>query len=101
MPSTLLDLKFEASVLDTAGPISPPKERDRVQAEHHSGPILIDVLLARALAGPKVLLRRIAEWRRRAAGRRELMTLTDRDLHDIGTTRTAAQAEANKPFWEM
>jgi uncharacterized protein YjiS (DUF1127 family) len=28
------------------------------------------------------------------------MTLTDRDLHDIGTTRTAAQAEACKPFWE-
>jgi hypothetical protein len=28
------------------------------------------------------------------------MTLTDRDLHDIGTTRTATRAEANKPFWE-
>jgi uncharacterized protein YjiS (DUF1127 family) len=99
MPSTILDLKFEASALDRVGPIYAPKEHDRL-AEHHSGPILIDVLLARALAGPKVLLRRIAEWRRRAAGRRELMTLTDRDLHDIGTTRTAAQAEACKPFWE-
>jgi uncharacterized protein YjiS (DUF1127 family) len=97
MPSTILDPKFEARVSYRAGPVSRPKEHIRLQAEHHSGPIL---MLARAFAGHKALLHCIAEWHQRAVGRRELMTLTDRDLHDIGTTRTAAQAEARKPFWE-
>jgi uncharacterized protein YjiS (DUF1127 family) len=59
-----------------------------------------DHLLVRALAERKALLRRIAEWQRCAAGRRELMTLTDRDLHDIGIGRSEAEAEAKKPFWE-
>jgi uncharacterized protein YjiS (DUF1127 family) len=60
-----------------------------------------DTLLVRTLAGRKGLLRRMAEWQRRAAGRLELMTLTDRDLHDIGIGRCEAEAEANKPFWQM
>lgn len=60
----------------------------------------VDALLVRARAGRKALLRRIAEWQRRAAGRRELMTLTNRDLHDIGIGRSEAEAEANKLFWE-
>jgi uncharacterized protein YjiS (DUF1127 family) len=59
-----------------------------------------DALLVRALAGRQALLRRFAEWQRRAAARRELMTLTDRDLHDIGIGRSEAEAEADKPFWE-
>jgi uncharacterized protein YjiS (DUF1127 family) len=100
MSTTILDLKFETRVSDRAGRISTSKEHGRLHAEHHSQPSLIDALLVRALAGHKALFRRIAEWQRRAAGRRELMTLTDRELHDIGTTRTGAQAEANKPFWE-
>jgi uncharacterized protein YjiS (DUF1127 family) len=49
----------------------------------------------------KALLRRIAEWQRCAAGRRELMALTDRELRDIGIGRSEAQAEADKPFWEF
>jgi uncharacterized protein YjiS (DUF1127 family) len=69
-------------------------------ARRHSGSTPIDALFGRALAGRKALLHHIAEWQRRAAGRRELMKLTDRDLHDIGITPSEAQAEANKPFWE-
>jgi uncharacterized protein YjiS (DUF1127 family) len=59
-----------------------------------------DALLVRALAARKALLRRIAAWHERAVERRELMTLTDRDLRDIGTTRMEAETEARKPFWE-
>jgi uncharacterized protein YjiS (DUF1127 family) len=69
-------------------------------ARRHSGSPLIDALLVRALTGRKVLLRRIAEWQQRAAGRRELMTLTERDLNDIGIARSDAEAEASKSFWE-
>jgi uncharacterized protein YjiS (DUF1127 family) len=28
------------------------------------------------------------------------MNLTERDLRDIGISRSEAEAEANKPFWE-
>jgi len=69
-------------------------------ARRHSGSTLIDALLVRALVGRKVLLRRIVEWQQRAAGRRELMTLSDRDLNDIGITRSEAEAESSKSFWD-
>jgi uncharacterized protein YjiS (DUF1127 family) len=69
-------------------------------ARRHSGSTLFDALLVRAFAGRKALLRRIAEWQQRTAGRRELMLLSDRDLHDIGISRSQAEAEASKPFWE-
>jgi len=38
-------------------------------------------------------------WRRRSAERRALLTLNDRELRDIGITRTDALWEARKPFW--
>jgi uncharacterized protein YjiS (DUF1127 family) len=41
----------------------------------------------------------ITEWMRRVQQRRELIMLTDRDLRDIGITRSDAAAEASKPFW--
>jgi len=69
-------------------------------ARSYSRSTLIDALFARAFAARKVVLRRIAEWQERVAGRRELMTLTDRELHDIGITRSEAEAEASKPFWQ-
>lgn len=46
------------------------------------------------------LLRPIAELQRCAAGRRKLITLPDRELHDNGTTRSEAEAGANEPIWE-
>lgn len=38
-------------------------------------------------------------WHERAAGRRQLLTLDDRMLRDIGISRADAVNEAGKPFW--
>jgi uncharacterized protein YjiS (DUF1127 family) len=42
----------------------------------------------------------IAEWRRRARSRRDLLTLNDRELSDAHLTRCDALNEASKPFWK-
>ena len=42
----------------------------------------------------------LREWRRRAHDRRELATLSDLMLHDIGISRGEALYLANKPFWK-
>jgi uncharacterized protein YjiS (DUF1127 family) len=42
----------------------------------------------------------IAEWRRRARSRRELLALDGRQLWDIHLTRCDAKNEAGKPFWK-
>jgi uncharacterized protein YjiS (DUF1127 family) len=41
----------------------------------------------------------VVEWRRRARSRAELMSLSDRNLHDLGVFRATANGEASKPFW--
>jgi uncharacterized protein YjiS (DUF1127 family) len=41
----------------------------------------------------------LVEWRHRARSRRELMTLNDRCLQDIGISRCTVDFEASKPFW--
>jgi uncharacterized protein YjiS (DUF1127 family) len=38
-------------------------------------------------------------WWRRSRERRQLLVLTDRDLHDLDLTRIDVQREARKPFW--
>lgn len=54
-------------------------------------------------AGTAELLATLSEtlqlWRARAAGRRELLALDERSLHDIGISRAQARQEAAKPFW--
>lgn len=40
------------------------------------------------------------EWRQRARSRHDLMTLSDRDLSDMGLTPQDAFNESCKPFWE-
>lgn len=40
-------------------------------------------------------------WRERVRTRRQLLTLDDRLLKDIGLTRTQAFGEAEKPFWRV
>lgn len=42
---------------------------------------------------------RLEAWRERARQRRELRTLSDRLLKDIGTTRAHVEYEAKKAFW--
>ncbi len=38
-------------------------------------------------------------WSERVRERRQLMQFEDHMLHDIGVTRSEAEAEAAKPFW--
>ncbi len=38
-------------------------------------------------------------WRRRLSARRELASLSERDLGDIGLSRAAVADEIAKPFW--
>ena len=39
-------------------------------------------------------------WRQRADSRRRLLSMTDRELTDIGIDRLDAKQEAAKRFWE-
>lgn len=39
-------------------------------------------------------------WRQRARQRHQLLTLSDRQLDDIGVSREQADREAAKPFWQ-
>jgi uncharacterized protein YjiS (DUF1127 family) len=39
------------------------------------------------------------EWRQRVRSRYDLMMLDDRQLRDVGLTRSDARNEASKPFW--
>ena len=49
------------------------------------------------------LLAQISEtfhiWRQRLHDRRQLVELTDRDLHDVGISWSDVVYEAEKPFW--
>ena len=45
------------------------------------------------------VLAMLGDWRRRSRERRELATLDDYLLHDIGLSRSQAQFESGKPFW--
>jgi uncharacterized protein YjiS (DUF1127 family) len=38
-------------------------------------------------------------WRERIRQRRELAQWSDRDLHDVGLSRSDIAYEAEKPFW--
>jgi uncharacterized protein YjiS (DUF1127 family) len=38
-------------------------------------------------------------WRQRYQARRELSQWNDRDLHDVGISRSDILNEAEKPFW--
>lgn len=38
-------------------------------------------------------------WRQRQIQRRELSQWTDRDLHDVGLSRSDIAFESEKPFW--
>jgi uncharacterized protein YjiS (DUF1127 family) len=46
-----------------------------------------------------MLTRQYVEWQGRARLRKELMTLSDECLRDIGISRADAQFESYKPFW--
>ncbi|CAH1043131.1 DUF1127 domain-containing protein [Halomonas sp. TD01] len=50
-----------------------------------------------SLAQIRCQLRQLQQRRR---SRRQLLTLDDRLLEDVGITRTQAQKEGCKPFWQ-
>jgi uncharacterized protein YjiS (DUF1127 family) len=52
-----------------------------------------------AARGAEAAIRLLALWRRRAVEKRELAGLDDRELHDIGLTRTDVDMALAKPFW--
>lgn len=41
----------------------------------------------------------LREWRQRARSRRYLVEMSDRDLKDVGISRSEADREADLPFW--
>lgn len=45
------------------------------------------------------LVETLFAWRERARERRQLQTMSDRLLNDIGLTRADTERETNKPFW--
>jgi uncharacterized protein YjiS (DUF1127 family) len=51
-------------------------------------------------AAKQSLFRCISEWWRRIRERRELTTLSDRELADFMCSKVDASAEASKWFWE-
>ena len=60
-----------------------------------------------ALAAPRrsrdlrhSLLLTLALWHHRHRSRRQLATLDDRELADIGLTRAQRWVECDKPFWQ-
>jgi uncharacterized protein YjiS (DUF1127 family) len=46
-----------------------------------------------------VLSEKLHVWRDRERQRRELAQWTERDLHDIGLSRSDVVYEVEKPFW--
>lgn len=46
------------------------------------------------------LIERYYTWRERARSRRDLMRLSEHQLHDIGLSRHDAETEWQKPFWQ-
>jgi len=70
--------------------------QDLISCERiHSAPIGSDTGATTIARLAKVL----RQWNERAAQRRQLSGLTQRDLDDIGISLEAAAAEAAKPFW--
>ena len=52
------------------------------------------------ILGPAALLSRFRAWRERARSRHLLLQLDDRMLRDVGLTRSDADRECAKYFWQ-
>lgn len=59
------------------------------------------MMMATRDIGPYIgkMSERIAEWQERKTQRRQLLSLDDRALRDIGISRADAEREYRKPFW--
>lgn len=54
---------------------------------------------AAAMTGLQWIVRNVLEWNERSRQRQALAELEDHLLKDVGIARSAAAAEASKPFW--
>jgi uncharacterized protein YjiS (DUF1127 family) len=83
--SDLLPAKAE----DTSGsePATPAPASSMLMASRD-----IDPLITRTA-------QRLADWQSRRVSRRQLISLDDRMLKDIGISRSEAEHEYSKPFW--
>jgi uncharacterized protein YjiS (DUF1127 family) len=89
---------YDVAGVVTRGSDAARTETQRMAAERErraAGPSLWSVADA-ALA--KVATTLFA-WVKRARQRRELLGLSDHDLHDFGASRCDAAGEGSKPFW--
>ena len=57
-------------------------------------------LLSRAIYLLQSALRLVGIWADRAKKRRQLAQMSERQIKDIGATRSDVVREINKPFWE-
>jgi len=66
---------------------------------------LVWCLARRRVGGLALSLRRAVDmlltWRERARQRRQLRSLNDHMLRDLGLTRADVMAESSKPFWRL
>jgi uncharacterized protein YjiS (DUF1127 family) len=66
---------------------------------------LVWCLTRRRVGGLALWLRHAADmlliWRERARQRRQLRSLNDHMLRDLGLTRADVMAESSKPFWRL
>jgi uncharacterized protein YjiS (DUF1127 family) len=62
-------------------------------------------LARRRLSGAALWPRHAADllliWHERARQRRQLLSLSDHMLRDLGLTRADVMAESSKPFWRL
>jgi len=66
-------------------------------------PSLEGTPLPKAIASPRLVARVLAKlraWHRSSQSRFQLAELDDRQLKDIGLTRSQAQVESRKSFWQ-
>ncbi len=79
-----------------------PLTRSCVPAAGHAqaySPVPTQGFAERLIAGAVAFFDLLIEWQAREIQRRDLMTLDDRLLRDIGVSRVDAAREFAKPFW--
>ena len=77
------------------------------QVYHQRKPMLLTIHFSLAPARPRqsrlwpLPVATLALWRERRRTRRHLGLLNDRELADVGLTRTQQRDECAKPFWRL
>lgn len=71
----------------------------------YARPIMQDVVRFALQVQPRPFwpscIKTLALWRRAMRTRQQLDTLNDRELADVGLSRTQQRVECAKPFWQL